>query len=187
MYEYIIIYIPCTNILIIITIITHFITIITKYIYVTIYYIDIVIDYNKLYIYIYIDYIIISIIYYIIKTEYLYSLKHSIETVLITSFSNVYSYFTYMIGFTERSHVAPKMQHVTFCDSIVRFDWCPTNCIDSVCGGGGTYGCPFGFKDESVITWGRGKGRPRHVVSCRPSVRWSEDNWVTKTTAWTLG
>ena len=110
------IYIPCTNILIIITIITHFITIITKYIYVTIYCIDIVIDYNKLYIYIYIyiDYIIISIIYYIIKTEHLYSLQHSIETVLITSISNVYSYFTYMIGFTKRSHVAPKSSMLHF-------------------------------------------------------------------------
>ena len=40
-----------------------------------------------------------------------------------------------MIGLTKRSHVAPKMQYVTFCDSIVRLDWCRTKRIDSMCGG----------------------------------------------------
>ena len=63
-------------------------------------------------------------IYYITKTEHLYPLKHSLGTGLSSSLSSVYSYFKCLIGFTKRSHVAPKMQHVTFCDSIVRFDWC---------------------------------------------------------------
>ena len=93
------------------------------------YYINIVIDYSERYIL-----IIILIIYNITKTENLYPLKHSLGTALSPSLSSVYSYFTYMIGLTKRSHVAPKMQHVTFCDSIVRFDWCRTKRIDSVCG-----------------------------------------------------
>ena len=72
------------------------------------------------YIYTYIDYIIILVIYYITKTEHLYPLKHSLGIALSPSLSSVYSYFTYMIGLTKRSHVPTKMQHVTFCDSIVR-------------------------------------------------------------------
>ena len=108
----------------------HFITILTYYVSLIIYYIDTVIDYNKRYIL-----IIILIIYYITKSEHLYPLKYSLGTALSPSLSSVYSYFTYMIGLTKRSHVAPKMQHVTFCDSIVRFDWCRTKRIDSVCGG----------------------------------------------------
>ena len=77
------------------------------------YYINIVIDHNKLYIL-----IIIFIIYNITKTEHVYSLKHSLGTALSTSLRSVYINFTYMIGLTKRSHVAPKMQHFTFCDSI---------------------------------------------------------------------
>ena len=94
-----------------ITIIIYFITILTDYVSVTIYYIDIVIDYNKLYIYI--EYLIILIIYFITKTEYLYPLRHSTETALSTSLSSVHRYFMYLIGLTKRSHVAPKMQHLT--------------------------------------------------------------------------
>ena len=85
-----------------------------------------------------------------------------------TTVNSAYSYFTYMIGLTKRSHVAPKMQHVTFCDSIVRFDWCCTLRIDSVCE---VTWIPLCAKAGSVITFGRGKGRPRHVVRCRLTVR----------------
>ena len=77
---------------------------------------------------------IIVIIYCITKTDHLYPLQHSLGTALSPSLSSEYSYFTHMIGLKQRSHVASKMQHVTFCDSIVRFDWCRTKCIDSVCG-----------------------------------------------------
>ena len=94
-------------------------------------------------------------IYYITKTDRLFILKHSIKTALSTSLSSVYSYFTYMIGFTKRSHVEPKMQHVTFCDSIVRVDWCRTKRIDSVCG---VIWIPLCARDGSVIKWGRGEG-----------------------------
>ena len=73
------------------------------------YYINIVIDYNKRYIL-----IIILIIYYITKTEHLYPLKHSLGTALSTSLKSVHINFTYMIGLTKRSHVAPKMQQSTF-------------------------------------------------------------------------
>ena len=66
-----------------------------------------------------------------------------------------------MIALTEWSHVAPKMQHVTFCDSIVRFDWCRTNSIESVCGGTWISLCA---RDGSVITWGREEGE---TSSCR--------------------
>ena len=123
------------------------------------YYINIVIDYNKRYIL-----IIILIIYNITKAEHMYPLKHSLLTTLSTSLSSVYSYFTYMIGLTKRSHVAPKMQHV--CDSIVRFFLCRTKCIDSVCGI--TLTCiPLCARGGSVITWGRGEGETLsiHVVS----------------------
>ena len=123
------------------------------------YYINIVIDYNKRYIL-----IIILMIYYITKTEHMYPLKHSLGTALSPSLSSVYINFTYMIVLTKRSHVAPKMQHVTFCDSIVRFDWCSTERIDSVCGVTWIPLCP---KDGSVIKWGRGEGETLsiHVVS----------------------
>ena len=107
----------------------YFINLLTYYVSSIMYYINIVINYNKRYIL-----IIILIIYNITTTEHLYPLKHSLGTGLSPSLSSVYSYFTYMIRLTKRSHVAPKMQHVTFCDSIVRFDWCLTNRIDSVCG-----------------------------------------------------
>ena len=62
-----------------------------------------------------------------------------------------------MIGLTKRSHVAPKMQHVTFCDSIVRFDWCRTKRIDSVCG---VTWIPICARDGSV-----GETLSIHVVS----------------------
>ena len=94
-------------------------------------------------------------IYYITKTKHLFPLKHFIKTALSTSLSSVYSYFTYMIGLKKRSHVAPKMQHATFCDSIVRFDWCRTNCIDSVCG---VTWIPLCAKDAFAILWGKGEG-----------------------------
>ena len=108
--------------------------------------------------------IIILIIYYITKTEHLYPLKYSLGTALSTSLSSVYSYFTYMIGLTKRSHVAPKMQHVTFCDSIVRFDWCRKKRIDSMCG---VTWIPLCARDGFVITWGRGEEETLsiHVVS----------------------
>ena len=69
-----------------------------------------------------------------------------------------------MIGLTKRSHVAPKMQHVPFCDSIVRLDWRRTKRIDSVCGA--TW-IPLCTRDGSVIAWGRGEGETLsiHVVS----------------------
>ena len=69
-----------------------------------------------------------------------------------------------MIGLTKRSHVAPKMQHVTFCDSIGRFDWCLTKRIDTVCG---VTWIPLCAIDGSVIAWGRGEGDTLsiHVVS----------------------
>ena len=115
------------------------------------YHIDIVIDYNKRYIL-----IIILIVYSITKTEHnMYPLKHSLETSLSTSLRSVYLYFTYMIGLTKRSHVAPKMQHVTFCDSIVRFDWCRTKRIYSVCE---VTWIPLCARDGSVIKWCRGEG-----------------------------
>ena len=62
-----------------------------------------------------------------------------------------------------------KMQHVTFCDSIVRFDWCRTNRIDSVCG---VTWIPICARDGSVITWGRGEGETlsHHVVSTQCAV-----------------
>ena len=69
-----------------------------------------------------------------------------------------------MIGLTKRSHVAPKMQHVTFCDSIVRFVLCLTQRIDTVCG---VTWIPLCAKDGCVIAWGRGEGVTLsiHVVS----------------------
>ena len=99
----------------------------------------------------------------------MYPLKHSLGTTLSTSLSSVYSYFTYMIGLTKRSYVAPKMQHVTFCDSILRFDWCRTKRTDSVCGVTCITLCA---KDGSVITWGRGEGETlsRRVVSTQCAV-----------------
>ena len=94
----------------------------------------------------------------------MYTLKHSLGTTLSTTLSSVYSYFTNMIGLTKRSHVAPKMQYVTFCDSIVRFDWCRTKRIDSMCG---VTGIPLCARGGSVISWGRGEGETLsiHVVS----------------------
>ena len=126
-----------------------------------------VIDYNKLFIYI--NYIIILVIYYITKTENLYPLKHCSGTALSHSLSSGYSYFTYMIRLTKRSHVAPKMQHLTFCDSIVGFDWCRTKRVDSVCG---VTWIPLCARDGSVITWGRGEGETlsHHVVSTQCAV-----------------
>ena len=142
-----------------ITIVIYFIIILTYYVSLIIYYIDIVTDYNKRYIL-----IIILIIYYITKTEHFYPLKYSLGTALSPSHSSVHSYFTYMTGLTKLSHVAPKMQHVTFCDSIVRFDWCRTKRIDSMCG---VTWIPLCARDESVIAWGRGEGETLsiHVVS----------------------
>ena len=83
-------------------------------------------------------------------------------------------YFTYMIGLTKRSHVAPKMQHVTFCDSIVRFDWCRTKRIDSVCG---VTWIPLCARDGSVIAWGRGEGETlsHHVVSTQCAVGFNDN------------
>ena len=103
-------------------------------------------------------------IYYITKTEHLHPLNYSLGTALSPSLSRVYSYFTHMNGLTKRSHVAPKMQHVTFCDSIVRFDWCCTKRIDSVFG---VTWIPLCARDGSVITLGRGEGETlsHHVVS----------------------
>ena len=122
------------------------------------YYFNIVIDYNKRYI------LIIILIIYNTKREHTNPLKHPLGTALSTSLSSVYSYFTYMTGLTKRSHVAPKMQHVTFCDSIVRFFLCRTKRIDSVCG---VKWIPLCAKDRFVITWGRGEGETLsiHVVS----------------------
>ena len=122
-------------------------------------YVNIVIDYTERYIL-----IIILIIYNISETENLHPLKPSLGTALSTSLIRVYSYFTYMIGLTKRSHVAPEMQHVTFCDNIVRFDWCRTKRIDSVCG---VTWIPLCARDGSVIAWGRGEGETLsiHVVS----------------------
>ena len=133
-----------------ITIDINFINLLTYYFSSIMYYINIVIDYNKRYIL-----IIILIIYNITKTEHLYPLKHSLGFALSPSLSSVCSYFTYMIGLKKRSHVAPKMQHVTFCDTIVRFDCCRTNRIDSVCGA--TW-IPLCARERYVITWSRGEG-----------------------------
>ena len=123
------------------------------------YYITIVIYFITI-----LTYYVSLIIYYITKTEHLYTLKYSLGTALFTSLSSEYSYFTYMIGLTKRSHVAQKMQHVTFCDSIVRFDWCPTKRIDSMCG---VTWIPLCAKDGSVLWWGKGEGETLsiHVVS----------------------
>ena len=71
-----------------------------------------------------------------------------------------------MNGFTRQSHVPPKMQHVTFCDSIVRFDWCRTKRIDSVCGGTRISLCAI---DGSVIAWGTGDGE---TFSRRVMLHW---------------
>ena len=62
------------------------------------------------------------------------------------------------------SHVAPKMQHVTFCDTILRFDLCRTKRLDSVCV---VTLIPQCARYGSVITWGRGEGETLsiHVVS----------------------
>ena len=51
-------------------------------------------------------------IYYITKTEHLFILKHSIKNCTLNLPHQ------YIIGLTQRSHVAPKMQHVPFCDTI---------------------------------------------------------------------
>ena len=68
-----------------------------------------------------------------------------------------------MIGLTKPAHVAPKMQHVAFCNSIVRFDWCVTKRIDTVCG---VTWIPLCARDGSMIRWGRGEGETLsiHVV-----------------------
>ena len=155
-----------------ITIVVYFITILTYYVSLIIYYMAIVRDHNKCYIL-----IIIFIIYYITKTEHLYPLKHSLGTALSHSLSSVYSYFTYMIGLTKRSHVSPKMQYVTFCDSIVRFDWCRTKRIDSVCGVTRVPQCAI---DGSVITCGRGEGEPlsHHAVSTQCAEDLTQHIWV---------
>ena len=108
--------------------------------------------------------IIILIIYYITKTEHLYPFIYSLGTAFSPSLSSVYSYYTCMTELTKRSHVAPKMQHVTFCDSIVRFDWCRTKRIDTVCG---VTWIPLCARDWSVIAWCRGEGEilSIHLVS----------------------
>ena len=127
--------------------------------------------------YAHIDYIIIFVIYYITKTEHLYPLKHSLGTALSPPLSSVYSYFTYMIGLTKRSHVAPILQHVTFCDSILLFDCCRSKRIDSVCG---VTWIPLCTKDGSVTTWGRGEGEilSHHVVSTQCAEDLTQVNYV---------
>ena len=57
-----------------------------------------------------------------------------------------------------------KNEHVTFCNSIVRFFLCLTYCIDSVCG---VTWIPLCAKGGSVITWDRGEGETLsiHVVT----------------------
>ena len=80
----------------------------------------------------------------------------------------------YMIGLTKRSHVAPKMQHVTFCDSIVRLVLCITKRTDTVCG---VTWIPLCARDGSMIAWGRGEGRPCRFMSCRLSVREALPVW----------
>ena len=137
------------------------------------------------YIYTYIDYIIILVTYYNTKTEHLYQLKHSLGTALSPSLSSVYSYLTYMIGLTKWSHVAPKMKHVTFCDSIVRFDWCRTNRIYSVCG---VTWIPLCAKDGSVITWGRGEEETssRRVVSTQCAEGLRATAWALDWTCFSL-
>ena len=118
--------------------------------------------------------IIILIIHNITKTEHMYPLKHSLGTARSTSLMSVYINFTYMTGLTKRSHVASKMQHVTFCDSIVRFSLCRTKRIDSMCG---VTWIPLCARDGSVSAWGRGEGETLsiHVVSsqCAGGITWS--------------
>ena len=72
-----------------------------------------------------------------------------------------------MIGLTKRSHVAPKMQHVAFCSSIVRFYWCRRKRIDSVCG---VIWIPLCARDGSVIAWGRRGGGDFVASRCVDSV-----------------
>ena len=143
-----------------ITIDIYFINMLIYYVSSIMYYINIVIDYNKQYIF-----IIILIIYNFTETEHImYPLKHSLGTALSTSLRSVYINFTYMIGLTKRSHVAPKMQHATFCNIIVRFFLCRTKSIDLICGVTWILLCA---RDGSVIAWGRGEGEilSIHVVS----------------------
>ena len=111
--------------------------------------------------------IIILIIYQNTKTEPLYPLKILKELYSQPPSVVNKAFLTYIIGLTKRSHLAPRMQHVTFCDSIVRFYSCHTNRIDSVCG---VTCISLSAKDGSVISWGRGEGE---TSSCRPRVRWS--------------
>ena len=107
----------------------------------------------------------------------MYPLKHSLGTAVSTSLSSVYSYFTYMIGLTKRSHVAPKMQHVTFCDIIVRFDWYRTKRIDSVCG---VTWIPLCARDGSQITWGWEETLSIHVVSTQCASGLRNIYWILK-------
>ena len=67
-------------------------------------------------------------------------------------------------GETLSHHVVPTQcaEGLPFCDSIVRFVWCRTKRIDSVCGA--TW-IPLCAKDGSVITWGKGEGE-KLVASC---------------------
>ena len=145
---YIYIYILCTNILIIIiimlimlhmryiTIIIFFITILTQYMYVIIYYIYIAMPtINYTYIYIYWLYNYFSNILYCWNITFV-PIKMFFRNCTLNSPSAVcIAILRTWLGSQKGSHVAPKMQHVTFCDSIGRFDWCRTKRIDSVCGG----------------------------------------------------
>ena len=96
--------------------------------------------------------------------EHLYPLKHFPGNTFSPSLSSVYTYFTYMIGLTNghMSHQKCSIA-ITFCDSIVRFDWCRTKRIDSVCG---VTWIPLCARDGSVVTRGRGEGETlsHHVV-----------------------
>ena len=123
------------------------------------YYINIVIDYNKRYIL-----IIILMIYNINKHSTFLPIKTFIRNCTLNLPQECVYNFTYMIGVTKRSHVAPKMKHVTFCDRIVRFVLCLTKRIDTVCG---VTWIPLCARDGSVIAWGRGEGETLsiHVVS----------------------
>ena len=76
-----------------------------------------------------------------------------------------------MIGLTKRSHVAPKLQHVTFCDSIVRFDWFHTNLRNASTRCAGEHGYPYALKMDLPSHGVEGRGRHRHAASCCISVR----------------
>ena len=83
----------------------YFFNLLTYYVSSIMYYINIVIDYKRYIL------IIILMIYNISKHRTFLPIKTFIRNCTLNLPQECVHNFTYMIGLTKRSHVAPKMQH----------------------------------------------------------------------------